>query len=433
MAMNLDPWRGVLGIFFLIGILFLFSEKRRAIRWKTVGIALAIQSGLALLVHRVDFFREAFSWVSGFFVVVLGFTKAGSLFLFGSLVERVDSFGFIFVFQVLPNIVFFAALSSLFYYLGILQKIVWLFAWVMRKGLQISGAESLSASANIFLGQTEAPLLVRPYIMGMTRSELLALMVGGMATIAGSVLAAYVGFLGGGDPAQQQVFATHLLCASMMAAPAGILAAKILVPETEVVNQKLELNQEQTGTNVLEAIANGTTDGLRLAVNVGAMLLVFTAMMAMVNHVLQFGIGEWTGWNQRIALETGGRQTALTMQYILGVVFAPLAWLLGIGSKDMVLVGQLLGEKVILNEFFAYTTLTQFKVSAALQDPKSVVIATYALCGFANFASIGIQIGGIGALAPERRGMLSQLGLKALLGGTIASLLNATMAGLLLP
>ncbi len=239
--MNLDHFRGVLGIFFLIGILYLFSEKRKAIRWKTVGIALALQAGLAVMVHRVDWFREIFSWISSFFVVVLGFTKAGSLFLFGSLVERVDSFGFIFVFQVLPNIVFFAALSSLFYYLGLLQKIVWLFAWIMRKGLQISGAESLSASANIFLGQTEAPLLVRPYIMGMTRSELLALMVGGMATIAGSVLAAYVGFLGGSDPEQQQLFATHLLCASMMAAPAGILAAKILVPETEAVNERLEL------------------------------------------------------------------------------------------------------------------------------------------------------------------------------------------------
>ena len=430
--MNLDHFRGVLGIFFLIGILYLFSEKRKAIRWKTVGIALALQAGLAVMVHRVDWFRQVFSWISGFFVVVLGFTKAGSLFLFGSLVERVDSFGFIFVFQVLPNIVFFAALSSLFYYLGLLQKIVWLFAWVMRKGLQISGAESLSASANIFLGQTEAPLLVRPYIMGMTRSELLALMVGGMATIAGSVLAAYVGFLGGSDPEQQRLYATHLLCASMMAAPAGILAAKILVPETEAVNERLELNREQTGSNVLEAIANGTTDGLRLAVNVGAMLLVFTALMAMANYILQYGIGEWTGWNQRIALETGGRQTGLTMQYLLGIVFAPLAWLLGIASKDIVLVGQLLGEKAILNEFFAYTTLTQFKISGALQDPRSIIVATYALCGFANFASIGIQIGGIGALAPERRALLSQLGLKALLGGTVASLLNAAMAGMLL-
>jgi len=426
-----DSYRGVLGMIFLIGMLWLFSENRKAIRWKTVGAALLLQVVLALMVHKVAWFRQIFEWVSGFFVVVLGFTKAGSVFLFGSLVERVDSFGFIFVFQVLPNIIFFAALSSLFYYLGLLQKIVWVFAWVMRRGLRLSGAESLSASANIFLGQTEAPLLVRPYIEGMTRSELLTLMIGGMATIAGSVLAAYVGFLGGSDPEQQQMFATHLLCASMMAAPAGILAAKMLIPETDQINEKLELNNEQSGSNVLEAIANGTTDGLKLAVNVGAMLLVFTALMAMANYLLQFGIGEWTGLNERIAASTGGRQTALNMQYLLGMAFAPLAWLLGIASSDVMLIGQLLGEKSIMNEFFAYTTLTQFKLSGMLQDPRSVIIATYALCGFANFASIGIQIGGIGALAPGRRALLSQLGLKALLGGTVASLLNAALAGML--
>ena len=227
------------------------------------------------------------------------------------------------------------------------------------------------------------------------------------------------------------MFATHLLCASMMAAPAGILAAKMLIPETDQINEKLELNSEQSGSNVLEAIANGTTDGLKLAVNVGAMLLVFTALMAMANYLLQFGIGEWTGLNERIAASTGGRQTALNMQYLLGMAFAPLAWLLGIASSDVMLIGQLLGEKSIMNEFFAYTTLTQFKISGVLQDPRSVIIATYALCGFANFASIGIQIGGIGALAPGRRALLSQLGLKALLGGTVASLLNAALAGML--
>lgn len=427
-----DSYRGILGICLLLGILVACSENRKAIRWKTVGMALLSQIVLALLVHRVGWFRQAFEWVSGFFVVVLGFTKAGSVFLFGSLVERVDSFGFIFVFQVLPNIVFFAALSSLLYYLGVLQKIVWVFAWMMRKSMRLSGAESLSASANIFLGQTEAPLLVRPYIEGMTRSEMLALMVGGMATIAGSVLAAYVGFLGGGDPVQQQAFATHLLCASMMAAPAGLLAAKILIPETEPIRESLEVNQEQRGSNLLEAIANGTTDGLKLAVNVGAMLLVFTALMAMANYLLQNGLGAWTGLNEWVAVNSGGRQSALTLQYLLGMLFAPLAWGLGISSSDMILVGQLLGEKAILNEFFAYTTLTQFKAGALLTDPRSVVIATYALCGFANFASIGIQIGGIGALAPGRRALLSQLGLKALLGGTVASLLNAALAGMLL-
>jgi len=422
---------GFIGIAFLLLVLFLLSENRKQINWRMVGIALSMQVIFALLVLRVDFVKRVFQYVSEFFVQVLGFTKAGSVFLFGSLVQDLDSFGFIFVFQVLPNIVFFAALTAMLYYFGILQRIVYVFAWVMNRLMRLSGSESLAAAANVFLGQTEAPLLIRPYISKMTRSEILALMTGGMATIAGSVLAAYIGFLGGDDPVQQQLFATHLLSASIMAAPGSLLAAKMLIPETEAFEKELKISKEAIGDNVLEAISNGTSDGLKLAVNVGAMLLVFTAIMAMFNFIFENWIGEFTGLNAWVAEVTDGRYKSFTLQFLLGNLFAPVAWLIGVRGQDVVLIGQLLGEKTILNEFIAYTSLSGFKNAALLQDPRSIIIATYALCGFANFASIGIQIGGIGALAPERRTLLSQLGLKALIAGTITCLLNGAIAGML--
>lgn len=422
---------GFIGIAFLLLVLFLLSENRKRINWRMVGIALSMQVIFALLVLRVDFVKRIFQYVSEFFVQVLSFTKAGSVFLFGSLVQDLDSFGFIFVFQVLPNIVFFAALTAMLYYFGILQRIVFVFAWVMNRLMRLSGSESLAAAANVFLGQTEAPLLIRPYISKMTRSEILALMTGGMATIAGSVLAAYIGFLGGDDPVQQQIFATHLLSASIMAAPGSLLAAKMLIPETESFEKELKISKEAIGDNVLEAISNGTSDGLKLAVNVGAMLLVFTAIMAMFNFMFENWIGELTGLNKWVAESTDGRYKSFTLQFLLGNLFAPVAWLIGVRGEDVVLIGQLLGEKTILNEFIAYTSLSGFKNAALLQDPRSIIIATYALCGFANFASIGIQIGGIGALAPERRTLLSQLGLKALIAGTITCLLNGAIAGML--
>lgn len=298
--------------------------------------------------------------------------------------------------------------------------------------MRLSGAESLAAAGNIFLGQTEAPLLVKPYIAKMTRSELLCLMIGGMATIAGGVLAAYVGFLGGDSPAGQQIFATHLLCASIMSAPAAILISKMLLPELEPekINPSLNLSKEKTGSNVLEAISIGTTDGLKLAVNVGAMLLVFTALMAMLNYIFFQGIGSWTGLNETIKSSSGGQYEGLTLQYVLGYLFSPIAWLIGIDTKNMFLVGQLLGEKTILNEFFAYGTLGNFKNGGLLSE-RSIIITTYALCGFSNFASIGIQIGGIGSLAPNQRTSLSQLGLKALLGGTLACLLTGAIVGMI--
>jgi len=422
---------GLIGIVFLLGVLFLLSENRKAINWRTVFVALGLQLTFAILVLRIDFVRDIFDYVSKFFVQVLGFTKAGSSFLFGSLVNDLDSFGFIFVFQVLPNIIFFAALTAMLYYFGILQRIVFVFAWIKNKLMRLSGSESLAAAANVFLGQTEAPLLIRPYINKMTRSEIMALMTGGMATIAGSVLAAYIGFLGGDDPVQQELFATHLLSASIMAAPGSLLAAKMLIPETEQFEKELKISKESIGDNVLEAISNGTSDGLKLAVNVGAMLLVFTAIMAMLNFIFQNWIGEATGLNAWVQQSSDGRYQGFTLQYLLGNLFAPVAWLIGIRGEDVVLIGQLLGEKTILNEFIAYTSLAGFKEASLLQDQRSIVIATYALCGFANFASIGIQIGGIGALAPERRTLLSQLGIKALLAGTITCLLNGAIAGML--
>lgn len=424
--------RGILGIVTLIAISYAFSSNRKAINWKLVGIGLLLQLVFALGVLKVDFIARGFDVVSSFFVVVLSFTKAGSQFLLGDLVNPGGSAGFVFLFQILPTIIFFSALTSLLFYLGILQKIVFGFAWVMNKTMKLSGSESLAAAGNIFLGQTEAPLLIKPYIAGMTRSELLCLMVGGMATIAGGVLAAYVGFLGGDDPVMQLYYAKHLLAASVMSAPAAVVAAKILLPETEEFEKKLELSKEKIGKNSLEAIANGTVDGVKLAVNVGAMLLVFIAFIAMFNYLIKDLIAESLGLNEWVRNFSNNKFDGLTLQFMLGYACAPLSWLMGVCKEDMVLVGQLLGEKTILNEFVAYTTLGTMKTANIFHEQKSVVMATYILCGFANFASIGIQIGGIGALAPDRRTDLSELGIKALIGGTVASAFTAVIVGMIL-
>ena len=429
--MNLESFlRGILGIAVLIGVLYLFSSKRKAIDWKLVFFGFLMQVVFAVGIIHIPFIAAIFDKVSSFFVVVLDFTRQGSGFVFGNLLN-VDSIGFIFAFQILPTIIFFSALTSLLFYLGILQKIVYGLSWVMGKFLRISGAENLSTTANIFLGQTEAPLLIKPYLPKMTRSEILCVMVGGMANTAGGVLAAYVGFLGGGDPDQQLFFAKHLLAASVMSAPATIVVAKMLLPQTEEIDERIEISEEKVGSNVIEAIAVGTEDGLKLAFNVAAMLIVFIAMIAMVNYLLSDVFGYYTGLNSVIASITDGQYQGLTLQFILGYFCAPFVWLLGVAKSDMIYIGQLLGEKTILNEFVAYTTLGKMKESGVLKDPKSIIMATYILSGFANFSSIGIQVGGIGALAPNKRAMLSELGMKALLGGTIASLLTATIVGML--
>ena len=348
--------RGILGIFSLLLIAFAFSRNRKGIDWKLVAKGLGIQILFAVVILKVPFVQNGFEWVSSIFVVILGFTREGSLFLFGDVVGNIDSFGFIFAFQVLPTILFFSALTSLFFYYGILQKVVYGFALFMKKTLNLSGSESLAAAGNIFLGQTESPLLIKPYIDKMTMSELLCLMAGGMATIAGGVLAAYIGFLGGSDPVQQLFFAKHLLAASVMSAPAAVVAAKILLPETEKVNEDMSISEEQIGTNALEAISIGTTQGLKLAVNVGAMLLVFIAFIAMANYFLKDFIGDFTGINTWVASITNGQYDGLTLQFILGYTLAPLTWLMGVCREDMILVGQLLGEKTILNEFVAYVS-----------------------------------------------------------------------------
>jgi CNT family concentrative nucleoside transporter len=424
--------RGLLGVVIILLIAILFSSSRKSISWKIIAAGLFIQIVFAIGVLKVPLIRSFFDAVASVFVVILDFTKEGSLFLFGDLIGNTKSFGYIFAFQVLPTVIFFSALTSLLYYLGILQKIVYVFAWVVSRFMKLSGAESLASAGNIFLGQTEAPLLVKPYIEKMTKSELLCLMIGGMATIAGGVLAAYVGFLGGESKEAQQEFATHLLCASVMSSPAAILISKILLPEKEEVNKNLKIANEKNGSNVLEAIAIGTTDGLKLAVNVGAMLLVFTALMALLNYLCFNFIGNFFNINEMIKASSGGKYDGLSLQYMLGYIFAPLAWVIGVDSQNMTAVGQLLGEKTILNEFYAYASLAKLKASGVMTDSRSIIITTYALCGFANFASIGIQIGGIGSLAPGQRSNLSKLGLKALLGGTLACLLTAAIVSMII-
>lgn len=424
--------RGLLGLFVLLLIAFAFSNNRKRINWQLVGAGVGLQFVFALAILKVEWFKIAFSWLSGAFVSVLDFSSAGAEFLFSGLVSDTNTFGFIFAFQVLPTIVFFSALTSFLYYLGILQRIVYAFAFIMSKTMRLSGAESMAAAGNIFLGQTESPLLVKPYLEKMTKSELMCLMTGGMATIAGGVFAAYIGFLGGEDAEQKQLFATHLLSASIMSAPAAIVAAKLIFPEVEghKTDKNIIIPKDKIGSNVLDAISQGTTDGLKLAINVGAMLLVFTAFIYMFNGLLE-GIGGLIGVNDSIKSATGGAYEGLSLQYVLGLVFSPLAWILGVDGGEMLKVGQLLGEKTILNEFFAYASLRDMKEVGELSE-RSTIIATYALCGFANFASIGIQIGGIGAIAPGQRKNLAALGVKALIGGTIACFMTACIAGMLI-
>jgi len=412
---------GIFGLVVLLSIAFAFSDKRRAVDWRMVGAGIGLQLLFAVLVIMVPGGRQFFEALSSIFVRVISFSLDGAAFIFGSLADPAN-LGFIFAFQVLPTIIFFAALMSVLYHLGIMQKVVQGMAWVMFKILRISGAESLSVAANVFVGQTEAPLVVRPYISRMTDSELLTMMIGGMATIAGGVLAAYITMLGGADEVARVFYAKHLLSASIMAAPATIVIAKILKPETQesLTRGEVKLHVEKTAANVIEAAANGAGDGWRLALNVGAMLLAFIALIAMIDYPLSW-LGEISGF------ETGtGR--VLSLSTLLGFVLAPMAWVIGVPWQDAVTVGGLIGEKVVTNEFVAYAHLTEIQ---HVLSPKGLLISTYALCGFANFSSIAIQIGGIGGLAPDRRSDLARFGLRAVLGGTLATMMTATIAGVL--
>lgn len=428
---------GIFGLAMLLGIAFLFSNNKKRINWRVVAMGVGLQLLFAIFVILTPWGAVVFNAIGSFFVKIINFTREGSSFVFGALADQAsfdEAFpeslrnqgrGFIFAFQVLPTIIFFSSLMSVLYHLGLMQKVVQGMAWVMAKLMKVSGAESISVAANVFIGQTEAPLVVRPYVSPMTRSELLTLMIGGMATIAGGVLAAYVSLLGGTDPAQQLFYAKHLLSASIMAAPATIVVAKILMPETEESKTMgtVKVTVEKTSANVIDAAATGAADGLKLALNVAGMLLAFIALIAMINWVLE-GI-----FTDVFGLYINGQP--VTLQLILGYLLSPISWIIGVPWHDAVNIGSLIGQKVVLNEFIAYLELSRL-IPTGILGPKAILIATYALCGFANFSSIAIQIGGIGGIAPDRRTDLARFGLRAVLGGSLATMMTATIAGVLI-
>ena len=424
-------FRGVLGMGVLLLIAVLFSANRKEIAWKTVGLGLLTQIIIAIGVLKISLIKRLFETLGNFFIKILDYTGAGTKMLLGEF-GNVETYGFIFVFQALPVIIFFSALTSILYYFGVIQKVVGFFAWGLTKLFKISGAESLSVAGNIFLGQTEAPLLIKAYLEKMNRSEIFLVMVGGMATVAGSVLGAYIGFLGGNDPVQRLEFAKSLLAASVMAAPGAVVIAKIIYPQTEEITTDIEVSHDKIGENFLSAISIGTGEGIKMAVNVAAMLLVFIALIALVNNVFS-GVGDLLGLNVWVVNNTV--YDGFSIEFVLGYLFAPLMWLVGVAREDMTLMGQLLGIKLVASEFVGYTQLVDLKNSASslhFTYQKSVVMATYMLCGFANFASIGIQVGGIGIIAPKTRKLLTELGFKAMIAGSLVSLMSATIAGIIL-
>ena len=424
-------FRGVIGMGTLLLIAVLFSADRKQISWKTVGVGLMIQIIIAIGVLKIGFIKAVFEILGNFFTKILEYTGAGTKMLLGEF-GNVETYGFIFVFQALPVIIFFSALTSILYYFGIVQKIVGLLAWGLTKIFKISGAESLSVAGNIFLGQTEAPLLIKGYLEKMNRSEIFLLMVGGMATVAGSVLGAYIVFLGGDDPVQRLEFAKSLLAASVMAAPGAVVISKIIYPQTEEISTDVKVSNDKIGENFLSAISIGTGEGIKMAVNVAAMLLVFIALIALVNNIFS-GVGDLLNINVWLANNT--IYDTFSIEFVLGYLFAPLMWLIGVAQQDMTLMGQLLGIKLVASEFVGYTQLVDLKNSASnlhFTYQKSVVMATYMLCGFANFASIGIQVGGIGIIAPKTRKLLTELGFKAMIAGSLVSLMSATIAGIIL-
>ncbi len=427
----MEYFRAILGLAIFVGIAWLASSNRKAINVRLVFSGLILQIVIGVLVLKVSFVADAFKSIGKGFTTFISYTRDGTEFLFGKLGLLTEPIGFVFAFQVLPIIVFFSAVTAGLYYLGILQKIVYSIAWVMSKTMRLSGAESLSAAGNIFLGQTEAPLLVKPFVAKMTKSELNCLMTGGMATLAGSVMASYISMLGGGNPTIEAQFASYFLTASIMNAPAALVMSKILLPETEEVDTRLQVSKETLGANIIDAIATGAADGLKLALNVGGMLIAFIAIVALLNGVLGW-VGDWTGLNAFIADYTNGVFSKLSLQYLFGLLGQPVAWIMGVDWDKSLVVGSLLGQKTAINEYIAYDQLVKFKAMEGVLDAKSIVIATFALCGFANFSSIAIQIGGIGGMAPERQSDISKLGLRALLGGSLATFMSATIAGALM-
>jgi len=425
-------FRGLLGMIVIIGIAYLLSTNKKGISWRLVCFGLLTQIVLALCILYVPVFQVVFEYLGKGFVKLLGFTEAGSKYLFKSFItNEIESPLVNFAITILPTIIFFSALTSILFYFGIIQKVVYWLALGLTRLLRLSGAESLAVAGNIFIGQTESPLLIKEYLEKMNRSEIMLVMSAGMATMAGGVLALYIKVLGAGDPVQEILYAKHLLAASIMAAPGVVVIAKMFIPQTESISNDVEVSKEKVGNNFLDAISNGTTQGVKLAVNVAGMLLVFIALITLTNYVFE-KIGLWTGLNGLIANITDGKYSELSLQFILGYTFAPLMWLLGVHAEDITLVGRVLGEKLIMTELVGYTSLGELKQAGAFFEQKSIIMATYVLSGFANFASIGIQIGGIGSLAPKRRVMLSQLGLRAMFAGALASLLSATIVGTIL-
>ena len=420
--------RGLIGMFTLIAFAYLLSNNRKAISWKLVGIGILTQITIAICIIKISLIKKFFGIISTFFVKILDFTNAGTSMLLGEF-SSIDKYGFIFVFQALPIIIFFSALTSILFYFGIIQKIVKFLAWALKKLLGISGAESLTVAGNIFLGQTESPLLIKAYLEKMNRSEIFLVMLGGMATVAGSVMGAYIGFLGGDDPNERLFFAKNLLAASVMAAPGAVVIAKILYPQTEGVSENLNVSIDKIGNNLISVISNGTREGVRMAVNVGAMLLVFISLIAMINGGF-LAAGDILGLNKWVAENT--LYENFSIELVLGYFFAPLMWLIGVETDDIALMGQLLGVKLVASEFVGYIQLAGLKDinnTFHLSYEKSVVMASYFLCGFANFASIGIQVGGISIIAPKQLKNLSELGFKAMIGGAIVSLMSATIVG----
>ncbi len=424
--------RGLIGLIVLISICFLFSTNRKAVNWKVIAYGLLFQFVLAIAVLKVPAVQNVIEFIAKIFIKILDSSNAGTEFLFKSLVTNKVEVGLInFALQILPTIIFFSALTSVLFYYGIIQKVVQGMAWLLKKILRISGAEGLVTASNIFLGQLESTFLIKEYLPKMNRSEIMMVMVAGMATMAGGVLAIYIGLLGGDDPAGKMLFAKHLITASVMAAPAAVVTSKLLVPQTEPIEGSIKITKDRIGSNILDAIANGTASGLRMAVNVAAMLIAFVALIYFINFSLG-KIGDWIHLNNLISDLTGGVYKQISLQFVLGYALSPLMWLIGINSHDMTLVGQLVGEKTILNEMIGYASLKDLIASGAFYDQKSIILAVYVLCGFANFSSVGMQIGGIGALAPSQRKNLTSLGFRALFGGGMAALISTTLVAIIL-
>lgn len=423
--------RGLLGIVTVLAVAYGLSYNRKRVDWKLVAGGLAMQVVFALAVLYVPFVGAILEWVGRAFIKLMDFTQAGVAFLLGPLVTKSE--GFIFLLNSLPVVIFFSALVSLFYHWGIIQRVVGGFSWILRKFMNISGAEGLVVSGNVFMGMTESPVLIKNYLPAMNRSEIFLVMVSGMGTIAGTVMGTYIGMLAGGDPVARLLFAKHLLSASLMAAPGSIVLAKILCPQTEPADDRL-VKMENIGKHatVLDALAAGTSTGVRLMVNIAAMLLVFIALVALANYMLEGLIGRYTGLNGWIAEVTAGKADGLTFQFILGVVLSPFMWLIGVPYQDSMLVGSLLGQKTVLNEFVAYFQLQEWKDAGLFASQKSVLMSTYILCGFANISSIGILLGGMGVLAPEKRELITRFGVPAMIGGALVSVLSATIIGMIL-